>query len=138
MILYKRYNEKKGWMENMKKTIVFLITIILFFTIATNVNAMEKIELESTKDRVNLGEELIVSLDLNLDDKEETSLYAYTAKLSYDKDVFEVINESNFEESENWSDITYNKNNNKFALINKKGETVKLEITNDSLSSLFK
>ena len=106
----------------MKKLTVFLITIILSLIIATNVNAVEDIELKSTKDRVNLGEEIVVSLDLNLNDNKEESLYAYTAKLSYDKDVFEVIDESNFEESENWSDITYNKNNNKFALINKKGE----------------
>ncbi len=106
----------------MKKIAVFFITMILFLTIATNVIAVENIELKTTKDKVNLGEELIVSIDLNLDNKDKTSLYAYTAKLNYDKDVFEIIDESNFVENENWSDITYNKNNNKFALINKKGK----------------
>ncbi len=107
----------------MKKITFFLITMILSLAVATSVNAVENIELKTSKDKVNLGEEIIVSLDLNIENKEETSLYAYTAKLSYDKDVFEVIDESDFEESENWSDITYNKRNNKFALINKKGET---------------
>lgn len=126
-------------MKKMKKITVFLITIILFFTIATNVNAVVNAGLKSTKERVNIGEEIIVSLDLNLDNKEETSLYAYTAKLSYDKDVFEVIDESNFEENEDWSDITYNKSNNKFALINKKGKVnekilqIKLKVKDNAI-----
>lgn len=123
----------------MKKITSFLLIIMFSCIIATNVNAAESITLKATKEQVNLGEEITISLDLNIEDSEETSLYAYTAKLSYDKDVFEVIEETDFEESENWSDITYNKNNNKFALINKKGITgenilqIKLKVKDNAI-----
>ena len=57
-------------MENMKKITFFLITMILSLAVATSVNAVENIELKTSKDKVNLGEEIIVSLDLNIENKE--------------------------------------------------------------------
>ena len=120
----------------MKKISIFLLTIIISLVITTNVKAADNVILKSTKDKVNLGEEITISLDLNVENI--ISLYAYTAKLSYDKDVFEIIEKDNFEESENWSDITYNTKNNKFALINKEGDTktnslqIKLKVREDA------
>lgn len=121
----------------MKKIVVFLFLFVFSLTIALNVNAVGTTVLKVSENEVNLGEEIIISIDLN-DNKEETSLYAYTAKLSYDKDVFEVIKTEDFQEQENWSDIVYNQKNNKFALINKKGISeekllqIKLKVREDA------
>ena len=105
----------------MKKALactLLVLTLFVSFSFLTNVNAKDSLMLKTDKNQVKLGEEIVVSIDI---DSNHTDLYAYTAKLGYDKDVFEVIETKDFQEQENWSDITYNKENNKFALINKKG-----------------
>ena len=106
----------------MKKKIISLIFFILLFTFSLNVFAKEKVDLNIDKNSVNLGDEITVSINFS---REEQVAYAYTAKLSYDEDVFETIDTENFEEQENWSDINYNFKNKKFALINKSGESGK-------------
>ncbi len=105
-------------MKKLMACLVLLLTLFISFTFIMKVNAKDNLILNVSKNEINVGEELLVSINL---DSEHTDLYAYTAKLSYDKDVFEVIEKEDFEEQENWSDIQYNKDNNKFALINKKG-----------------
>ena len=107
----------------MKKLATFLFLVVFLFAFSINVNAANETILNVNKNEVNLGEEIILSIGLDTQNEEETSLYAYTAKLSYNKDVFEVITTKDFQEQENWSDINYNRANNKFALINKKGES---------------
>ena len=99
----------------MKKSIasVFLILVLVLsfsFTLNVSVTAKDNLVLSVNKNQVKAGENLIVSIDI---DSDETSLYAYTAKLSYDEDVFDVIESEDFEEQENWSDILYNKENNR-------------------------
>ena len=106
----------------MKKLTSVLFFVVFLFMFTTTVFASNEVILDVNKNKVNLGGEITISIDLKMESK-ETSLYAYTAKLSYDKDVFDVIKTENFQEKENWSDIVYNKSNNKFALINKKGIT---------------
>lgn len=118
---------------------VLLLTLTLFisFSFVTNVYARDNIMLNVTKEEVKLGDEITVSININ---SEHTDLYAYTAKLSYDKAVFEEITTENFAEEENWSDISYNEDNNKFALINKKAVNsekllkVKLKVRDDAKS----
>ena len=105
----------------MKKTIVAIIFIFII-TFSLNVFAKEKVDLNIDKSSVESGDEITVSINFS---KEEQAAYAYTAKLSYDEDVFETIERENFEEQENWSDINYNTKTNKFALINKSGESGK-------------
>ncbi len=103
----------------MKKSIAILLTILLIFITATTVLAAEKVELTTNKSELNVGEEFQISINF---DSEETSLYSYTAKLNYDKDIFEEIEKEDFEEQENWSDITYSKYDNKFSLSSKDEE----------------
>ena len=123
----------------MKKLATFLLLIVFLFAFAINVNAANETILNVSKNEVSLGEEIILSIDLDTQNEGETSLYAYTAKLSYNKDVFEVIQKEDFQEQENWSDINYNRANNKFALINKKGESgdkllqIKLRVKEDAI-----
>ena len=121
----------------MKRLASILFFVVFLFMFTTNVYASNEIMLEVDKNKIDLGGEITISIDLKMESK-ETSLYAYTAKLSYDKDVFDVIKTENFQEKENWSDIVYNKSNNKFALINKKGITgeklleIKLKVKNNA------
>ncbi len=118
----------------MKKIMTFLMLFIFSFSFISIVNAKEKVELNVSKDEVDLGED--IELSINID--EETSIYACTAKLTYDKDVFEMLDTQDFKEQENWSSITYNAKNNKFALINKKGISgekllqIKLKVKEDA------
>ncbi len=108
----------------MKKTkkgliITFLLLIALLIIPLTSVySASEKLKLETSKDTAIYGDEITVTLNF---EKEENNLYAYTAKLSYDKDVFEEISKDDFQENEQWQDVTYNSSSNKFGLINKEG-----------------
>ena len=113
-----------------KKISIFIITFVILVMNALICYAADEVKIEVEKTELHPGDEFTVSVGLN---STETSLYAYTAKLSYDKDVFDVIKEDNFEEKENWSDISYNSQNNKFALINKSGE-----LTNQFLNIKFK
>ncbi len=123
----------------MKKLATFLLLIVFLFAFAINVNAANETILNVSKNEVLLGEEIVLSIGLDTQNEEETSLYAYTAKLSYNKDVFEVITTEDFQEQESWSDINYNRANNKFALINKKGESgdkllqIKLKVKEDAI-----
>ena len=100
----------------MKKLAIFLFTILTILLAGINVNAVENTVLTSDKTEATLGEEIMISINLTGDTK---SLIAYTAKLSYDKEVFEIIETENFQGQDNWADITYNKSNNKFSLIHK-------------------
>ena len=119
----------------MKKKISIILTIFFLFAFSINVYAKGKSDIEIDKAEIKRGEEVTITIKLG----EEKEIYAYTAKLSYDKEVFEQIKEEDFEEQENWSDITYNANNNKFGLINKSGEAedenmlkIKLKAKNDA------
>ncbi len=106
----------------MKRRAVITIIFVFLVSFSLNVYAKEKVDISVSKNSVDLGDEITVSINFS---KEEQAAYAYTAKLSYDEDVFETIDTENFEEQENWSDINYNTKNNKFALINKTGESGK-------------
>ena len=93
----------------MKKTITAIIFIFLI-TFSLNVFAKEKVDLNIDKNSIEPGDEITVSINFS---KEEQAAYAYTAKLSYDEDVFETIDTENFEEQKNWFDINYNMKNKK-------------------------
>ena len=95
-----------------------LLVAILIIPLSSVYSASEKLYLETSKETAIYGDEVTVTLNFK---KEEGNLYAYTAKLSYDKDVFEEISKEDFQESESWKDVTYNSENNKFGLINKEG-----------------
>lgn len=110
----------------MKKSVVILLTILLIFISATAVFAEDKMNLNLSKSEVNKGEEVIVSI--NFDTSETSSLSSYTAKLKYDKDVFEDIKEEDFQEQENWADIKYSNYDSKFSLIKKSDETTQKQI----------
>ena len=112
----------------MKKGVIFLITIIgilisvlMFYT---PIQAMGK-TLESSmsieKDDIKQGEETSITLKIN----SEEQINAFQAKLSYDEDIWEEIDENNFVVDDGWKGLKYNKDNKEFIVINKQEKTNK-------------
>ena len=93
--------------------LVYLLVIVLPITVF----ASDNIALEVDKTDLEAGDVVTVKANLPLD----TKLYALTATLSYDHNVFESLDESSFIADDETLNILYNASNNKFGLINKKG-----------------
>ncbi len=91
-----------------------LLTIFL----PIDVLAQESLKLNVDKTELKANDTLTVTIDMDHDG----SLYAFTTGLSFDENVFEKPEISNFQERDNWSDIVYNEDNHKFALLNKTGK----------------
>ena len=92
--------------QNFKLLIAVFLTIILM---PLKVDALEQAVISVDKTELEAGDfvNVVVDLDYNKD------LYAFTASLSFDENVFEVLDTKNFESQDEWSDIVYNKENNK-------------------------
>ncbi len=95
----------------------YLLVVLSFLLFPAFVKATNDINLNIDKTKLQIGEELNVQANINSDNK----IYALTAELQYDNNVFEVINTNDFWLSEDWADIFYNSENHKFGLINKSG-----------------
>ncbi len=120
----------------MKKNLAVFLTILLIFISATAVFAVDKMDLTLSESELNVGEEL--TLTINFDSESTSSLSNYTAKLKYDKDVFETVEKEDFGEQENWSDIKYSNYDSKFSLTSESEETtpnhinIKLKVKEDA------
>ena len=101
----------------MSSKLKYFIFLCLVFILPFGVNAKENLELKVDKTELKAGDTVTVTVDLDYKD----SLYAFEGKLSFDENVFEVLETANFKEQDKWSDVVYNKENNKFALLNKSG-----------------
>ena len=112
----------------MKKRVVFLITIILIITgillINNKIQATEKslsCSIETEKTEIKQGEETSVTIKIN----SEEQINAFQAKINYDENLWEEIDENNFETKDGWESLKYNKDSKKFNLINKQDTTNK-------------
>ena len=112
----------------MKKRVVFLITIILIsasiLMISNKIQATEKslsCSLETEKTEIKQGEETSVTLKIN----SEEQINAFQAKINYDGNVWEEIDENNFETKDGWENLKYNKDGKEFNVINKQDTTNK-------------
>ncbi len=103
--------------NNINRKVKYFIILFLMIILPFNVNAKEGISLKVDKNELKSNDELNLIVDLEYD----KDLYAFLANLSFDENVFEVINTNNFQEQDEWSNIVYNEENNKFALLNKSG-----------------
>ena len=112
----------KSLNKKLAKLIAFLLVLSFVMSLViVNIFADDngkKAVLTVTEDELSVNDEFVLSIAL---DNTDYNLYAYTARLSYDKNVFEIVETNSFEVKDNWSSITYNKESNKFVLINKKG-----------------
>mgnify|MGYP004530267267 FL=1 len=112
----------------MKKRVVFLITIILIITgillINNKIQATEKslsCSIETEKTEIKQGEETSVTIKIN----SEEQINAFQAKINYDENLWEEIDENNFETKDGWENLKYNKNSKEFNVINKQDTTNK-------------
>lgn len=101
--------------SNRVKYVRVLFLMLLLFPL--NVFASNKIELKTDKTDLKAGDEIKVGAVVT----ENTDIYTVLATLKYDKNVFEKIDDKNFYVDESVS-IAYNKENNKFGIINKTGK----------------
>ena len=83
-----------------------------------HVFAKANVVLNVDKKDLEAGDVVTVSAQLSSD----TKLYALTATLSYDTNVFEEMDDTNFASDDENIDILYNNQNHKFGIINKAGE----------------
>ena len=112
----------------MKKRVVFLITIILIITgillINNKIQATEKslsCSIETVKTEIKQGEETLITIKIN----SEEQINAFQAKINYDENLWEEIDENNFETKDGWESLKYNKDSKEFNVINKQDTTNK-------------
>ena len=118
----KNSNLTRKMIRNIGRSLAFILALtVMVCSFAMNAFAAEssKAVLAVSQEEVKPNDEFVLTI---ASDGTEQKLFAYTARLSYDKNVFETVSVNSFEEKENWSDITYNADNQKFVLINKSGE----------------
>lgn len=112
----------------MKKRVVFFITMIIictsFLMFSNKIQATDKtlnssIEVEKTE--IKQGEETSIILKIDSDEQ----INAFQAKINYDSNICEELDENSFETKKGWESLKYNKENNEFIVINKQEETNK-------------
>ena len=112
----------------------FLLLLFVSFLLPFRVLAMEGIQLEVDKEDLNIGDTITVTAKLT----GEKKLYALTATLSYDRSVFEAIENDDFSSMDESLDVIYNAANNRFGMINESGEipselfTIRLKVKKDA------
>ena len=119
-------------MKNIKKILIFILLTI--FILPITIYANNEVILKVDKTELEVGDVITVDAEIPSDIK----LYALTATLNYDKDVFEEITDQNFVGQEDVVEILYNPENSRFGLINKAGEipnslfTIRLRVKKDA------
>lgn len=112
----------------MKKRVYFLIAIVVICTsilaLSTKIQAIDKTlnsNIEIDKTEIKKGEETTITLKIN----SEEQINAFKAKINYDENIWEELDENNFETKEGWESLKYNKDNKEFIVIDKQDETNK-------------
>ena len=102
-------------MNKIKSLLILTLMLIIF---PLNLFATTKVELKTDKTELTVGDEITISVNIPNDNE----YYAVLASLEYDKNIFEKIDDSNFDIDKDKMDISYNSKNNKFGIINKSGK----------------
>lgn len=111
----------------MKKRVVFLITVIIcmsFLMFNNKIQATDKTlnsSIDIEKAEIKQGEETSITLKINCDEQ----INAFQAKINYDDNIWEELDENSFETKEGWESLKYNKNNKEVNIINKQDKTNK-------------
>ena len=101
--------------------LAILISCLIFCSQILAVDKTLEGNINIEKEEIKQGQEVSISLIINTDEK----LNALQAKISYDENVWEDIDENNFTIENGWQNFKYNKNNKQFILINKNENTNK-------------
>ena len=98
----------------MRRKIVFIITIIiilasslLFYSNIQATNKTLKCSIEVDKIEIEQGEELSIILKMN----NENNVNALNARINYDNEIWEELEQNNFIAKDGWENVKYNNNN---------------------------
>ncbi len=110
----------------MKKTIMYMIGLIIFTSIATTVLAIAntyKIEaqLVGSVEELEAGQEVIVTLKFNKYNQIVKGINAFKATLQYDEEIFEKVVQSDFKTENDWEELKYNVETKELVAIKKAG-----------------
>lgn len=110
----------------MKKTIMNMIGLIIFTSIATTVWAIAntyKIEaqLVGSVEELEAGQEVIVTLRFNKYNQIVKGINAFKATLQYDEEIFEKVVQSDFKTENDWEELKYNVETKELVAIKKAG-----------------
>ncbi len=114
----------------MKKIISSIMVFISFILIMTTVQAKASLvaSISSTSNKLEEGQEVVLTLSFDNYQEIENGINAYKATLEYDENLFEQVTENNFTLLNGWSDLKYNPETKEFIAIKKSKSTQKEDI----------
>lgn len=110
----------------MKKTIRYIIGLIIFISIATTVLAISKTDkieakLTSSANELKEGQEVTITLKFDKYNQIVKGINAFIGTLQYDEEVFEKVSETDFKTENNWEELKYNIETKELVAIKKAG-----------------
>lgn len=109
-------------MKRLKVLKTIILTLIIVLSMQFNVFAAEfKTETTANKKEIKKGEQVVVTLSFKDYKDIGKGLNAYKATLQYDKNLFEEVEQSDFQTLNSWEELLYNPDNGEFVSIKKAG-----------------
>ncbi len=110
----------------MKKTIMYIMGLIIFSSIATTVLAIAKTDnigakLTSSTEELKAGQEVILTLRFDKYNQIIKGINAFQATLQYDEEIFEEVTQSSFTTKNDWEELKYNVETKELVAIKKAG-----------------
>ena len=117
----------------MKKVKIYVMGLIILGLIATSVLATTKSDelrasLSSSVNKLEAGQETVVTLKFDQYNKIKKGLYAFKATLEYDKTIFEEVASLNFVPQNDWEELEYNPATGEVVAIKKAGSKIEENI----------
>ena len=104
-----------------KKTFVIIALLVSFLLVSCVYANDFSIKVTPNKESIKPGEEVKLKLEFDgLHNSQSGGMNLFTSAFKYDKNIFEEVEDSDFELLNSWSGLTYNKENGKM-LITKLG-----------------
>lgn len=119
----------------MKKKVMLIIGLIALILLASNLLASANLiaDLESSESELKGGQEVILTLNFSEYHQIENGLNAYQATLEYNKDIFEEVNQEDFQCLNDWEKLQYNQVTGEFVAIKKVRNTEPEDIVSITL-----
>ena len=117
--------KQKGLKQRMRKVRALLAAVLVCGLLLKGADVfgadIPKIQVSSGTTEAAPGEKITLTLSLAGYDDIQEGIYALEATLEYDPDIFEAVEETDFETLSGWEQLQYNADNGQFAVINKNG-----------------
>ena len=110
-------------MKRIRRIFVFVFSFVILTLTCINVQAAStmNVVVEQDKQEIKSGESLTLTLRFDNYEVFDNGLNAYKATLVYNRDVFEVVHQENFQTQNNWERLRFNEETGEFVSIKKKG-----------------